>query len=1121
MNPITSRASATQVECHHATWRWFIRLLLLLCLNGVAVPSLLAAEVFIYSSQSSIRGLDLNKGTDRLLTNSPYAQGVNALAYNLRAGIVYYGDGTTVYRWDPADGNGASAHVLMNDFSAGPLTAPITNINSSAGSYLDGKYYVGSESNTGHIQELYELTMSIDGSQVVSVRPLNLLSACACSEQQLGGFGDVAAVLEGGVAVLYGSSADLGGSTAGSVAGRWKFSPSSNSFQALATGSGGQMSSSPSGKLYSNVGNSIREVNTITGAISAIGLMNTSASIYDFTGGFFLDFGDAPGSYGAAFHRLTGTSTTHIGLLAPDNEAGSLNASSGLSDGQGDDTDGSDDEDAIEPGLEIAAGTPGYSLTLACTAGARVAGWIDSNINGVFDMSERNVNHPVTCSAGEATLLWTGLSAASTGTTYMRLRASTNASAVSRPVGVASDGEVEDHQLVITGGSTSSASCPVGSVSHRYSASDLPVNIGPNANTTAVSSIFVSDTAAVLDVNILELDGSHTYINDLRFSLRHSGTTRRLYGPSCGSQNDFSFGFDDSASGTPPCPPTDGNIYPSRQQLSNFNGQDASGNWQLRILDRYNGDGGSFDRWTLELCLAGTAVVDVPDMVLGKSVEVDGRDVTIRMVLRNSGNVTLHNISLQDDLDGVFGSGNYTMTANPVIVSGPAGIIANSAFDGSTNTQLLSAAATLAVKEQLLIEFQLRVDTLSIGTVPGAYSNQALAVAISPTGVAVSDLSGAGLDVAIDIDTGTDFQLDAGASLTGSVFLDTSVLVTQSHDGIKQVAEVGIAGRVVNALDALGNILASTSSNVDGEWRIDLPAVELDQQLVIAVQGDSISRFVSEAAMYGDGIVTDGRVPLSPTHGDTLTSIDFGLIQLPSLGTDHSSSVIPGSDIIYAHAFNATTHGSLDVALGHITTPVDTGWLATLYSDQNCDGAVNTVDAPLSAPVLLVPGDTLCVLVISQVPNGTQDGAIASSQIDATFSLSDASGTGHGLAVQLDNTDVTTVVRVGNGRLELAKTVRNVSLGGAELTANSAQPGQVLEYRITYMNAGNGPLSDVLIEDPAPAFTQVQTGSPSCISTPPGLSCAVVVSGDSISWIVTGILNAGQSGAVRYQVLIE
>ena len=450
-------------------------------------------NVFIYSSAATLRGINLTLNAESLLTTSPYTSNVNAMAANVEQGLVYYGSGSRIYFWDPTQGTGAGSHVLINDFNSGGVQAPIHNINSTAGSFLNGKYYVGSETNSGFIEELYEITMSANGRQVSSVQSLGLLAACGCTGVQLGGFGDVAAIIENGATIIYGSTADISGSNSGTSSGRWKYNLTNSSWAWLASGGGGQLSNSPSGLVYTNVGNSIRLFNTVTGTAGNTSLYNTTAAIWDFTNGFYYDFGDATDSYGAAMHRVPASLpvSVYLGQLPPDNEPYSLNAAINGSDGSGDDVTGVDDEDAVVNLVAMDVTDTQYSVSVRCSVGAHIAAWFDLNRNGTFDPNERNSNYPTTCSGGQNSLNWNNATAASAGLTYLRIRVSTDAASIATPTGLSPDGEVEDHPITLS--QTVAGNCPAGSASNTYSAADLPMSIGPNANAITNSVISVPD----------------------------------------------------------------------------------------------------------------------------------------------------------------------------------------------------------------------------------------------------------------------------------------------------------------------------------------------------------------------------------------------------------------------------------------------------------------------------------------------------------------------------------------------------------------------------------------------------------------------------------------------------
>lgn len=158
------------------------------------------------------------------------------------------------------------------------------------------------------------------------------------------------------------------------------------------------------------------------------------------------DYGDAPASYGAAMHEVPDTPTVYLGAIAPDKET----QVPATLDGTGDDSDNTDDEDAFNgplPNINIT--NTSYSLNVSCTGeGATVAGWVDFNLNGVFDSGERS---STTCTSGSAALSWSAISGMNTtGTSYLRLRIASNATDVTNPDSGANDGEVEDYPVQLT-----------------------------------------------------------------------------------------------------------------------------------------------------------------------------------------------------------------------------------------------------------------------------------------------------------------------------------------------------------------------------------------------------------------------------------------------------------------------------------------------------------------------------------------------------------------------------------------------------------------------------------------------------------------------------------------------
>ena len=143
-------------------------------------------------------------------------------------------------------------------------------------------------------------------------------------------------------------------------------------------------------------------------------------------------------------------------------------------------------------------------------------------------------------------------------------------------------------------------------VCNVFNSTNIPIAIDTTPNFTATSTLNVTSTNIISDANIT-MDITHTWINDLTATLTSpAGTTVTLFANVCdpgSSVNDISATFDDAGSAIVcgNAPGISGTVAPS-SPLAAFNGQSMNGTWTLTILDSYNGDGGSINSWSLNLC---------------------------------------------------------------------------------------------------------------------------------------------------------------------------------------------------------------------------------------------------------------------------------------------------------------------------------------------------------------------------------------------------------------------------------------------------------------------------------------------------------------------------------------
>lgn len=151
------------------------------------------------------------------------------------------------------------------------------------------------------------------------------------------------------------------------------------------------------------------------------------------------------------------------------------------------------------------------------------------------------------------------------------------------------------------------------SACEQYQSTNVPIFIEATSINTVTSTLNISSNGTIQDVNVMELTGQHTWINDLTIRLiSPQGTVVTLFEQICGNEDNFFVSFDDQASLTNlPCPPTNGSTYQPAQSLSAFNGENMMGNWTLEIEDAALEDGGQLQAWELQICAEGLTFLPV------------------------------------------------------------------------------------------------------------------------------------------------------------------------------------------------------------------------------------------------------------------------------------------------------------------------------------------------------------------------------------------------------------------------------------------------------------------------------------------------------------------------------
>jgi len=144
----------------------------------------------------------------------------------------------------------------------------------------------------------------------------------------------------------------------------------------------------------------------------------------------------------------------------------------------------------------------------------------------------------------------------------------------------------------------------------KTTAATISASGTPTVNSSVTEP--VDSTGAIYDINVLNVNITHTSISDLKLSLiSPKGTTAVLVNSVCDTAQNMLLSFDDQSKiATIPCPPTTGESVQPSSPLSIFNGENAFGVWKLRINDLFSGNGGKLNSWGLQICR--TSLVTLP-----------------------------------------------------------------------------------------------------------------------------------------------------------------------------------------------------------------------------------------------------------------------------------------------------------------------------------------------------------------------------------------------------------------------------------------------------------------------------------------------------------------------------
>ncbi len=246
--------------------------------------------------------------------------------------------------------------------------------------------------------------------------------------------------------------------------------------------------------------------------------------------------------------------------------------------------------------------------------------------------------------------------------------------------------------------------------------------------------------------------------------------------------------------------------------------------------------------------------------------------------------------------------------------------------------------------------------------------------------------------------------------------------------------------------------------------------------------------------------------PLPPeeiTGGPMVVGQVYGV----TAGDDDLAFADPGDEVTYSLCFTNDGNGDDIFNISYVSN----FWLWTFYWDFNGNGTIDPDDILLTDTNndgiidlgSLAADETVCIIALTTVPAGTNDGTEEVISVTAT---------------SVGNPAVS-----DSGEMVVTVTAPSLSLVKSVTPEGPQPPGTVLTYQVDIMNIGTGQATQVVITDPIPANTTYVAGSLSLA----GVAKTDAADGDSGTFsnntaqFTIPSLGAGGSTYVTFQVTID
>lgn len=195
-------------------------------------------------------------------------------------------------------------------------------------------------------------------------------------------------------------------------------------------------------------------------------------------------------------------------------------------------------------------------------------------------------------------------------------------------------------------------------------------------------------TGVISDVNILNLNLTHTWLADVLLALNHPDGTQVIYiNAVCTNRNGFNnTDLDSQATNAINCGANTNSVvdagpYRPSSTLDVFNGKSPNGTWTFLALDTATGDAGTLNSLALEICTSSTVITETPNACGVITTTWNGSSWSNSAPLRNvvaifngnytsTGNLEACSVVINSGANVTFLSGHTLIVGNEVTVNG-------------------------------------------------------------------------------------------------------------------------------------------------------------------------------------------------------------------------------------------------------------------------------------------------------------------------------------------------------------------------------------------------------------------------------------------------------------------